>query len=151
MYIKKHNTTTVISLVFCVISENFSALTSLFLQFLYSSLVELFVLWFYCPWRKSSTDAMTSLSLDCVPRNCFFHEQKSQGAKSSKYGGLGTDSNLVAAITTQRCGHGALTYNERTPRHSFPRCLLFIASRTLNQDVIYINKYVNTWTLWQKI
>jgi len=40
----------------------------------------------------------------------------------------------------QRCGHSALSYSGRTPRRSFPGRLLFNASCTLNQDVIYINK-----------
>jgi len=52
----------------------------------------------------------------------------------------------------QRCGgHGALSCSGRTPRRSFPRRLLFNASRTLNQGFIYIKQYVNEWSfkLWQ--
>jgi len=44
--IKKHDTTTVTSLFFYIISANFSALIPLFPHLLYSSLVEEFILQF---------------------------------------------------------------------------------------------------------
>jgi len=43
-YIMKHNTTTVTSLFFHIISANFIALVPSFLQLLYTSLVEEFIL-----------------------------------------------------------------------------------------------------------
>ena len=43
-YIKKHDTTALTSLFFYVIFANFNALIALFVQLLYSSLVEEFIL-----------------------------------------------------------------------------------------------------------
>ena len=149
-YLKKHNTTTVTSLFFYEISANFNALVPLFLQLLYSSLA-------IFHW-KSSTDAMTSLSL----KNCAttFFQQWEQIQEVRGCWGWGNEW-FVATFSRSRHhnttgvgnrpGHGALSYSGWTSRCSFLRRLLFSASRTLNQDIIYINKYVNVWSfkLWQ--
>jgi len=89
-YIKKHNTTTVTSLFFYTLSANFNALVPSFLQPLYVSLVEEFIL----PLKKDlhrCNDVIVSLSLEkCVPLKCSFssgNKQKSDGARAGEYSG----------------------------------------------------------------
>jgi len=101
------------------------------------------------PEASPPTDATTLLPLElgAMQANSFSNgkRQKSEVLRIANMVDGGTirshiQSQQTSPCAHQRCGH-ALSCSGRTPWCSFP--WQFSASRTRNQDVISINKYVN--------